>query len=71
MTVFEELALLDLVSILLYGAIGFLALGFWLWIAGSRLLGWPSPRDVVQEHDAALDRDTTLDRDAGFDRDAE
>ncbi|UVE49025.1 ABC transporter substrate-binding protein [Haloferax larsenii] len=71
MTVFEELALLDLVSILLYGAIGFLALGFWLWIAGSRLLGWPSPRDVVQEHDAALDRETTLDRDAGFDRDAE
>ncbi|SEK44107.1 ABC transporter substrate-binding protein [Haloferax larsenii] len=71
MTVFEELALLDLVSILLYGAIGFLALGFWLWVAGSRLLGWPSPRDVVQEHDAALDRETTLDRDAGFDRDAE
>ena len=71
MTVFEELALLDLMSILLYGAIGFLALGFWLWIAGSRLLGWPSPRDVIDEHDAALDRETTLDPDAGFDRDAE
>ncbi|WP_396610343.1 ABC transporter substrate-binding protein [Haloferax sp. S1W] len=57
MTVFEELALLDLLSLLLYGLVALFALGFWLWAFGARFLGWPSPREAVREHDAALERD--------------
>ncbi|WP_411965724.1 hypothetical protein [Haloferax sp. YSMS24] len=38
---------LDVVSLFLYGAIGLLAAGFWVWLFGSYVLGWASPGEVV------------------------
>jgi hypothetical protein len=39
---------LDTVSLALYGALALLAAGFWVWILGSYVFGWPSPGDAIE-----------------------